>query len=131
MPVPFRTVQEVIASILERDPSELNVFVVEFDELCRFNHLLGEDMDERILSKLYAKIKAYFGDNVSIDRIGTYRVAIFLFENVSIEAKAKGIIEILKEPLYIDEHLFYVTATVGAASRRNASESPYVMLKNA
>jgi len=141
MSVPFTTVETIVrkcaGSSAFSDPTlEPAAFVIEFDELSRFNYLIGHDIDERILAKLYTKIGGMVPDGGIVERIGTYRFALFLFfpkDRLHRRAKAlaEAFIDMLKEPLHIDEHLFYVTATVGIAFSDVTGREPYRMLKSA
>jgi diguanylate cyclase (GGDEF)-like protein len=135
MGIPFRSVNDVVATLHHNKPENYVVFVVEFDELSRFNHLISHDIDEHIFSKLCERISNIFGKETLVERIGTYRCVIMYSDkpqrirNQAL-SYAERIIGFLKEPLHFQSHLFYVTAAIGL-SLGGKHDNPYIVLKNA
>ena len=140
MTVPFMAVEEIVKMTfrpsLDTEDKKLAAFVIEFDDLSRFNYLIGHDIDELILKKLHGKIYKILPHDGVVGRIGTYRFAFLLFipsKDAKHIAKktADTVIDLLKEPLNIKEHMFYVTASIGISLADSSSSAPYYALKEA
>lgn len=129
-------INSVDSSIAFSDELEgmIALFLINFDALSRFNDVFGVDMDERLVLSLSQNIKKIIGTDTLLARVGNYQLAVAQ-ENVQTpqcaERLAKQLQHLFSEPLAIDVHLFYVTASIGISLYPLDAQNAYTLLKSA
>jgi len=110
----------------------MGILYMEFDDLARFNHTFGFDIDDQLLIALSKSISALL-DYEIFARVGTYRFAIAVpdADKKSLQLLAQKIIHLLREPFSIGENMFYVTATIGINLSSKTDFNAYTLLKYA
>ena len=88
---------------------------IEFDDLSRFNDALGFSVDERLMMKISEDIRRLLNSEDILASAGKHQFIIMqdLSSNKSAEMLAKRIIHMLSEPCIVDEHMFYIHASIG------------------
>ncbi len=108
--------------IIKQKFSEINVMQVftsilfiEFDDLSRFNDAFGFNIDDKLMLKISEDISLFLNSKDILARVGNHQFVIMqdLSSEESAEILAKRIIYMLSEPCIIDEHMFYIEASIG------------------
>jgi len=104
---------------------------IEFDDLSQFNDIFGFNADDRILMKIDKKLSLLLKKNHILARAGKYQYIIMqdLFLAESAEMLAKRIIHMLSEPCVIDEHMFYLYASIGISLNPVDGNDAYELIK--
>ncbi len=109
------------------------VLFFELDDLARFNDLFGYETDKRIM-EAFVRIVCELFEDMSFARIGTYGFIAIRPDTESCEDMAdvaSMLINAIREPQTIGEHLFYLTVSVGVAVSSRRDETAHTCLKRA
>ncbi len=112
----------------------IGLFFIEFDDLSRFNDILGIDIDDRLIVQLSKNVKSLIDVHDILARVGNHQFVI-VAENISsarrAEMIAKRIIHMLSEPFVIDLNMFYINASIGISLFPNDADDAHKLLKTA
>lgn len=117
-----------------RNNEKLAIILFDIDKFENVNNALGHTAGEKLLQMLALKLKEYLNDNEIACRLGEDRFAILLPNNPQetyVIRTALKLLDIMKQPWSIDEHNFYMTASLGIAFYPNDGEDGETLLKNA
>lgn len=100
----------------KRHNNELALLFVDLDRFKQINDSLGHSLGDKVLQTVASRLNGCIRKEDSLARLGGDEFLILMDdlnkgENASI--LAQKIIDCLAEPIYIHEHTFYVTASVG------------------
>jgi len=100
----------------KRHNNELALLFVDLDRFKQINDSLGHSLGDKVLQTVATRLNECIRKEDSLARLGGDEFIILMDdlnkgENASL--LAQKIIDSLAEPIYIDEHTFYVTASVG------------------
>lgn len=100
----------------KRHHNELALLFVDLDRFKQINDSLGHSLGDKVLQTVANRLHGCIRKEDSLARLGGDEFILLMDdlnkgENASL--LAQKIIECLAEPIYIDEHTFYVTASIG------------------
>jgi diguanylate cyclase (GGDEF)-like protein len=92
-----------------------SLLFIEFDDLSRFNDAFGFNIDDTLMLKISDDISLFLNRKDIIARVGNHQFIIIQDHSSSDSAGrlAKRIIHMLSEPCIVDEHMFYIHASIG------------------
>lgn len=93
-----------------------SLFYIDLDDFKRINDELGHAVGDRILIQTAKRLKPLFRDQDTISRWGGDEFIVLLdgvTDEKSVTKKAQHLHEIFSYPFQIDEHEFFITASVG------------------
>lgn len=91
------------------------ILLIEFDDLSRFNDALGFNVDERLVINISNDIMRFLNSKDILVSTKNHQL-IIMQDHTSTESAgmlAKQIIHLLSEPCVIDDHMFYIQASIG------------------
>jgi len=118
----------------ERHTSGLAIFFIDLDKFKQINDSLGHDIGDSVLKAVSKRIKSVIRKEDTLARLGGDEFTVImddLLNPVDAEILAKKILKILAEPLYIDEHILYVTGSIGISLYPEDADDPESLLKYA
>lgn len=117
-----------------REKTMLAIMIFDIDRFESINNTLGHPVGDKLLKSLAEKISFFEDHNHIVAHIGEDRFAI-LFKNLKgkeeIIKLSDEIRNMIKQPWVIDEHRFYITASVGIALFPEDGGSGDSLFKNA
>ncbi len=113
---------------------QVAVMFIDLDNFKIVNDTYGHEIGDLLLQSVASKIKHVINESQVLYRFGGDEFVLVInniedLDSVSIEAK--GIIEALKEPFIINQHTFYVSASIGISIFPDDSENYNLLLRNA
>jgi diguanylate cyclase (GGDEF)-like protein len=113
-----------LLAIMKRESNKLTVMFVDFDKFRKINDTHGHDIGDVFLINAAQRIRGCLRDSDMLFRFGADEfVVVFLEQKISEGAPilATKIIDSFREPIAVDELLFYTSCSIGIASTENAS----------
>jgi diguanylate cyclase (GGDEF)-like protein len=100
----------------KRHENELALLFVDLDRFKQINDSLGHSLGDKVLKTVATRLNECIRKEDSLARLGGDEFIILMDdlnkgENASL--LAQKIIDSVAQPIYIDEHTFYVTASIG------------------
>jgi len=114
--------------------NKLALLYIGFDDLNRFNNHLNYDIDDKLMIALSKKIQELLELEYVFARVGDYQFALLMYHDAIKDKSyslAEKIIESLKEPISIQNDMFYITASIGISIISSDISSAYKLLKTA
>ncbi len=100
----------------KRNNRELALLFIDLDRFKQINDSLGHALGDRVLKKVSARLSNMIRKKDSLARFGGDEFTI-LMENIKEKDNAallaEKILTAFSEPIYIDDHTFYVTCSIG------------------
>lgn len=117
-----------------RDRQQIGVLYLDLDRFKTVNETLGYRSGDIMLQNVAIRLKACMRESDSLARLGSDDFAIILAgvgdaERISIVAKK--ILGVLAEPINIDNHEIYTTASIGIAVYPDDGTDSHTLLKHA
>ena len=118
----------------KRHKNELALLFVDLDRFKQINDSLGHSLGDKVLQAVAARLNHCIRKDDSLARLGGDEFIILMDdlekgENASL--LAQKIIDSLAEPIYIDEHTFYVTASIGISLYPQDDKDLHTLLRYA
>ena len=92
-----------------------SLLFIEFDDLSRFNDAFGFNIDDKLMLKISDDISLFLNHKDIVARVGNHQFVIM--QDISsverAEMLATRITHMLSDPCVIDEHMFYIQASIG------------------
>ncbi len=106
---------------------------IEFDDLSRFNDVFGSNIDDDLMIKISEDICLFLNSKDILAKIGNHQFIIMqdLSSSDSAETLAKRIVHMLSEPCIVDEHMFYIHASIGISLYPADGNDVYTLIKSA
>jgi diguanylate cyclase (GGDEF)-like protein/PAS domain S-box-containing protein len=118
----------------ERHASGLAIFFIDLDKFKQINDSLGHDVGDSVLKAVSTRLKRVIRKEDTLARLGGDEFTVIMDDLVypeNAELLAKKILKTLSEPLYIDEHILYVTGSIGISLYPQDSNDAKSLLKYA
>lgn len=127
-------INKVESSIAFYDEQEamIALLLIDVDALSRLNDLFGIDIDDRLMLQISDGIRSLIPDDALLARVGNYQLAVVLEHMQTPDAAeriARQLQHLFSEPFSIDEHLFYVTSSIGVSLFPLDADNAYSLLK--
>ena len=109
---------------MKRRANKLTVMFVDFDKFRKINDTHGHDIGDVFLINAAQRIRRSLRDSDMLFRFGADEfVVVFLEDKISEGAPilATKLIDSFREPIEVDELLFYTSSSIGIASTEDAS----------
>ncbi|MBI2354031.1 MAG: EAL domain-containing protein [Deltaproteobacteria bacterium] len=117
-----------------REQHLMAVLILDLDRFKRINDTLGHRAGDKLLQAVSQRLLACVRDSDTLARLGGDEFVILL-SNVAqeegISSVAQKILAVLAEPVYVDGHEIYTTASIGIAVYPMDGEDGHVLLKHA
>ena len=117
-----------------RVDSAIAVFFLDLDHFKEINDSLGHAVGDAVLIKVTKLLKQYIRDVDTIARLGGDEFTMMMTSVKSVEQVSKiaqKLIDILKEPIVIDQHQLHVTSSIGISIYPNDGQSAETLIRNA
>jgi diguanylate cyclase (GGDEF)-like protein/PAS domain S-box-containing protein len=121
-------------SVAHRNNTILAILFIDLDRFKVINDTLGHDIGDKVLINVASRLKNTLRESDFISRWGGDEFVVILEElSDASEAAivATNIIEILKEPMYIENHHLITTASVGIALYPENGQNANTLIKHA
>jgi diguanylate cyclase (GGDEF)-like protein len=115
---------EKLLATMKREPNKLTVMFLDFDKFRKVNDTHGHDIGDSFLINAARRIRGCLRDSDMLFRFGGDEfVVVFLEKSMSDDAPilATKLIDSFREPIAVDELLFYTSTSIGIASTDDAS----------
>jgi|GEM_PF-457540 len=112
----------------------LAVFFIDLDKFKDINDSLGHDVGDSVLKAVSKRLKGVIRKEDTLARLGGDEFTVVmdeLKEPEDTKLLANKILEVLAEPIYIDDHMLYVTGSIGISLYPQDSNSAEYLLKYA
>ena len=109
-----RLLQSIITS--KRHEQGFALLFIDLDQFKKINDTLGHNIGDKVLVESSKRLRKCVREADTIARLGGDEFTIILKNIVdenSISGIAKKIVFAIKEPIYIDEHILYISASIG------------------
>lgn len=109
---------------MKRDKNQLTVMFVDFDKFRKVNDTHGHDIGDKFLINASQRMRGCLRDSDMLFRFGADEFVIVFLEKVSGDGApflAKKLIHSFKEPIAVDQLLFYTSSSIGIASTTDTS----------
>jgi len=118
----------------KRNNKKLALFFIDLDHFKEINDSLGHEYGDKILIEVSSRLLEVLREEDTLARLGGDEFTVIvkdLNEAQNASLLAQKIIEVLKEPIIIDEHTLYVSCSVGISLYPNDGISAQNLLKYA
>jgi len=118
----------------KRNSDKLALFFIDLDHFKEINDSLGHEVGDKILVEVSKRISCVIRDEDTLARLGGDEFTVImknLKEAQNASLSAQKIIESLNEPIEIDDHILYVSCSIGISLFPNDGESSQNLLKYA
>ncbi|MGC5327472.1 EAL domain-containing protein [Brevibacillus sp. SYSU BS000544] len=125
---------ELTKSIAEISDENIAIMFLDLDRFKIVNDTLGHDKGDLLLQIVATRLQLLFRAPSLIARLGGDEFVILLrqFENQDeVSLIAKQILEMIERPIQIDNHEFYVTASIGIAMYSDLDTTADQLMKQA
>lgn len=113
-----------LLATMKRESNKLTVMFLDFDKFRKVNDTHGHDIGDAFLVNAAQRIRGCLRDSDLLFRFGADEfVVVFLEKNISEGASilANKLVDSFKEPIAVDELLFYTSSSIGIASTEDGS----------
>lgn len=113
-----------LLAIMKRESNKLTVMFFDFDKFRKINDTHGHDVGDAFLVNAALRIRGCLRDSDMLFRFGADEFVVAFLENKHSEGApflATKLIESFKEPIAVDELLFYTSSSIGIASSVDSS----------
>ncbi|MEP1446431.1 MAG: EAL domain-containing protein [Paraglaciecola sp.] len=113
-----------LLAIMKREASKLTVMFVDFDKFRKINDTHGHDVGDKFLVNAALRIRGCLRDSDMLFRFGADEFVVVFLEKKHNEGApflATKLIESFREPIAVDELLFYTSSSIGIASSVDSS----------
>jgi diguanylate cyclase (GGDEF)-like protein/PAS domain S-box-containing protein len=118
----------------KRNGKKLAVFFLDLDNFKTINDSLGHHIGDRLLKKIAKKLKACLRESDTVSRVGGDEFVILLPDIIDIEDTnkvANRILELFNQPIKFNNHVLYVTISIGIAIYPDHGKNEKAIVKNA
>jgi diguanylate cyclase (GGDEF)-like protein len=112
-----------LLATMKRESNKLTVMFVDFDKFRKINDTHGHDIGDAFLINAAQRIRGCLRDSDMLFRFGADEfVVVFLEQSISEGAPilATKLLNSFREPIAVDELLFYTSSSIGIASTEDA-----------
>ncbi|MDQ2087458.1 EAL domain-containing protein [Herbivorax sp. ANBcel31] len=120
---------EIFSNGLSNKPFAL--FFFDLDRFKQVNDSLGHAVGDSLLKEIATRLKTIESENIRIFRVsGDEFVAIAEETNQeTAENIAQHILELIRQPVYIEQHELHITSSIGIALSPQHSDNPQTLMK--
>lgn len=119
---------------LEHSDEKAAVMFIDLDHFKEVNDSLGHYVGDRLLKEVANRLKKSLRDTDTIARLGGDEFTILVdgIENSEwMVDLVQNLMHVMEEPIIIEEHLFYVSMSIGITFYPDDGGVPEILLKNA
>ena len=117
-----------------QDKHHVWVLCLDLDRFKGINDTLGHHAGDKLLQEVAKRLAACVRESDTLARLGGDEFVVLLNGIVNEKGAtivAKKILGLISEPIYIDEHELYITASIGIAAYPMDGEDGHILLKHA
>ena len=115
--ITYSALVSYLNTIENKEGSYTGILYVELDNPARFNNLFGHNSDKVLLRTFLSRLESTLSYDM-LAKVGTYRFVVVyrvIKNRETIEKAAGQIVNLLREPMGVEENLVYLTGTIGLA----------------
>jgi diguanylate cyclase (GGDEF)-like protein len=112
-----------LLATMKRESNKLTVMFLDFDKFRKINDTHGHNIGDRFLINAAQRIRSCLRDSDMLFRFGGDEFVVVFLELSNSEGApilATKLIDSFREPIAVDELLFYTSSSIGIASTENA-----------
>ena len=105
-----------VTSMAKRHKRELAILFMDLDRFKEINDSLGHAAGDKVLCEIATRLSGVIRKEDTLVRLGGDEFVILmenLFDKTDAAILAKKILDVLNEPIYIEEHILYVSGSIG------------------
>lgn len=105
-----------VTSMAKRHHRELAILFMDLDRFKEINDSLGHATGDKVLCELSTRLSDVIRAEDTLARLGGDEFVILmenLFDKTDAAILSKKILDVLSEPIYVDGHILYVSASIG------------------
>jgi diguanylate cyclase (GGDEF)-like protein/PAS domain S-box-containing protein len=125
---------QALGRAARRQPGVVGLLFIDLDNFKLVNDSLGHHVGDRLLVEAAKRIAGCAPDTATVARLGGDEFVILL-EQISNESDAVQVAECIaaqfREPVCLDHHSFYITASIGITTSKSGHPSAEDMLRDA
>lgn len=117
-----------------RSKTNLALFFIDLDHFKQINDSLGHDIGDKVLKAITRRLKSMIRKQDTLARLGGDEFTIIMEELAIAEYSsrlAQKILEALAQPVHIDDHILYVSSSIGISLYPQDGQSAHNLLKYA
>jgi diguanylate cyclase (GGDEF)-like protein len=118
----------------KRDNANVLAFFLDLDRFKQVNDSLGHAAGDALLREAAQRLKAQVRESDTVSRLGGDEFLVIcpeMPEKTDGENCARQMLKAMSAPFYIEDHEFFVGASIGVAAYPQAGSEPQRLLKNA
>lgn len=121
--------------LVEQCPPDLclAVMLIDLDQFKDINETLGHDIGDALLREVPARLRRELAESDVLGRFGgdEYMVMALRSHQDRIVRLADHLLQSMEEPFQVEQHQFFVTASMGVAFGKAEQENPGDLIRNA
>ncbi|MCK5676987.1 MAG: EAL domain-containing protein, partial [Flavobacteriaceae bacterium] len=105
-----------VISMAKRHRREVAILFIDLDRFKEINDSLGHAAGDKVLCEIATRIPGVIRKEDTLVRLGGDEFVILmenLFDKTDAAILAKKILDVLNEPIYVEEHILYVSGSIG------------------
>jgi len=124
----FMDYMESLQERLSETSNTAYLFLIDLDHFKTINDSLGHDIGDKLLIEVSRRIEAYIRDVFTLARLGGDEFILVSKEYDSEDMTneiaygfAEGLLQVIREPYYVDKHHLHISASIGVHKLNPAS----------
>jgi len=120
--------------VANRSHNKIAILFIDLDRFKEINDSMGHSIGDKVLIEISSRLTSCIRESDTIARLGGDEFIVILdnINNTDVATKiAETIIDKIKSCVPIDEHKFYVTASIGISIFPNDGNNTELLIKNA
>ncbi|RLA71396.1 MAG: hypothetical protein DRG09_00285 [Epsilonproteobacteria bacterium] len=117
--------------LAERNKTGFALFFIDIDKFKNINDSLGHDVGDKVLKAVSKRLESIIRKEDTLARLGGDEFTVImddLHHSKDATILAKKVLNVLAEPLYIDDNMLYVTGSIGISHYpEDAVEAEYLL----
>lgn len=107
---------EQVTSMAKRHKREVAILFIDLDRFKEINDSLGHMTGDKVLCEIATRLQSIIRKEDTLARLGGDEFILLmenLFDKTDAAILAKKILDVVSEAIYIDEHILYVSGSIG------------------
>lgn len=128
-----KLVQEFTLNLEEKEAEMSAIFVIDIDRFHSVNDIYGREIGDRLLFAVGERLKTIVKQSETVFANGEDEFIVY-YQNLPFyktEKMGRNIVEMLVNPFEIDDHLIYITVSVGVSHFPSTSQCIHELLDQA
>jgi len=107
--------KEIITSTKKQ--KELAIFFLDLDGFKKINDTLGHEIGDKVIIETAKRLRDTLRKKDIVSRLGgdEFTIMMRIFDSTEIAVTARRIIDVVKQPMYIDQHIIETSTSIGVS----------------